>query len=361
MPEAFRILVINPGSTSTKISLFENSGEIFTETLRHGSDELAAYRRVIDQLDFRMGAIENTLVSKNVSLRSLHAIVARGGVLHPVPSGTFEINERMLKDLRTCRYGEHASNLGALVAAKVAQRRGIPSYIVDPVVVDELDEISRLSGHPALPRLSRFHALNQKAVAREAARILDKDYESLNLVIAHLGGGISIGLHKKGRVVDVNNALNGEGPFTAERTGTLPAGDLVELCFSGKYRHEEMQRMIKGEGGLVAYLGTNNTLEVMRMIEAGDRKAEIVYRAMAYQVAKEIMALFAGAEGKVDAVVLTGGVVNDGTYIVPWIEKMIGNAARLIVIPGEEEMTALALGALRVLRGDEKAQEYRAQ
>jgi len=358
VPIAFRILAINPGSTSTKISLFEDTRETFTDTIRHGSRDLAVYRRVVDQLDFRMNEIEKMLSSKNVSTDSLDAAVARGGVLHPVPSGTFEINERMLEDLRACRYGEHASNLGALIAARIARRAGVSSFIVDPVVVDELEEISRLSGHPALERLSRFHALNQKAVAREAARMLKKDYESLNLVVAHLGGGISVGLHKKGRVVDVNNALNGDGPFAAERSGTLPAGDLVDLCFSEEYSHDEIKRMIKGEGGLVAYLGTNSAIEVIKMIEAGDGKAEIVYRAMAYQVAKEIMGLFAGAEGKIDAVVLTGGIVYDRTYIVPWIEKMLGKAAKLIVIPGEEEMRALALGALRVLRGEEKARRY---
>jgi butyrate kinase len=358
MPSTFKILVINPGSTSTKISLFEDNTQTFSETIRHSISELGAYRTVVDQLDFRMRAIEKTLASQNVSVGSLDAVVGRGGVLHPVPSGTFLINERMLEDLKVCRFGEHASNLGALIAQKLARRAAVSSYIVDPVVVDELDEVSRLSGHPKLERLSIFHALNQKAVAREAARMMKKDYESLNLVVAHLGGGISVGLHKKGRVVDVNNALNGDGPFAAERTGTLPAGDLVDLCFSGEYSHAEIMRMIKGEGGLVAYLGTNSTLEVSKMIESGDRKAELVYRAMAYQVAKEIMGLFAGAEGKIDAVVLTGGIVYDRTYIVPWIEKMLGNAAKLIVIPGEEEMSALALGALRVLTGEEKAKLY---
>jgi butyrate kinase len=358
MPSTFNILVINPGSTSTKISLFEDSTQTFLETIRHSISEIGAHRTVVDQLDFRMRAIEKTLASQNVSVGSLDAVVGRGGVLHPVPSGTFIINERMLEDLRGCRFGEHASNLGALIAQKLSRRAAVPSYIVDPVVVDELDDVSRLSGHPKLERLSIFHALNQKAVAREAARMMKKDYESLNLVVAHLGGGISVGLHKKGRVVDVNNALNGDGPFAAERTGTLPAGDLVDLCFSGEYSHAEIMRMIKGEGGLVAYLGTNSTLEVSKMIESGDRKAELVYRALAYQVAKEIMGLFAGAEGKIDAVVLTGGIVYDRTYIVPWIEKMLNNAAKLIVIPGEEEMTALALGALRVLRGEEKARQY---
>jgi butyrate kinase len=358
MREKFKIFAVNPGSTSTKMALFENSTETFTDTVRHGVSELTAFRTVVDQLDFRMRAIEKTLASQNVSVGSLDAVVGRGGVLHPVPSGTFAVNERMIEDLKSCRFGEHASNLGALIANEVARRVGVPSYIVDPVVVDEMDEISRLSGHPRLERLSIFHALNQKAVAREAARILEKEYESLNLVVAHLGGGISVGLHKKGRVVDVNNALDGDGPFAAERAGSLPAGGLVDLCFSSEYSRNEIKRMLKGEGGLVAHLGTNSTLEVTKMIESGDRKAELVYRAMAYRVAKEIMGLFAGADGKIDAVVLTGGIVHDRTYIVPWIEKMLGNAAKLIVIPGEEEMTALALGALRVLTGEEKAKWY---
>ncbi|MBN2325171.1 MAG: butyrate kinase [Spirochaetes bacterium] len=359
MRKKFRIFVVNPGSTSTKVSLFEKSTETFTETIRHGVSELAAFRTVVGQLDYRMRAIEKAFALRSVPIDSIDAAVGRGGVLHPVPSGTFAVNERMLEDLRSCRFGEHASNLGALIANEVARRAGVPSYIVDPVVVDEMDEISRLSGHPKLERLSIFHALNQKAVAREAARMLGKKYESVNLVVAHLGGGISVGLHKNGRVVDVNNALDGDGPFAAERSGTLPAGGLVDLCFSGEYSREEIRRMLTGEGGLVAHLGTNSTLEVVEMIESGDGKAELVYRAMAYRVSKEIMGLFAGASGKIDAVVLTGGVVFDKTYIVPWIEKMLGKAARLIVIPGEGEMTALALGALRVLTGEEKAKRYK--
>lgn len=356
--QAFRVLVINPGSTSTKVSLFENERELFTEILRHSPEDLAPYRSVIDQHGFRREAIEGMLSKRGVSRDSLDAVIARGGVLAPVPSGTFEINDRMVEDLKRCRYGEHASNLGALLARAIAGKIGVPSFIVDPVVVDELCEIARISGHPRLERLSRFHALNQKAVAREAANMLGKRYEELNLIVAHLGGGISVGLHKKGRVVDVNNALNGEGPFTPERSGTLPAGDLVDLCFSGEYSHEEVRKMIKGEGGLVAYLGTNSTLEVTEMIASGDRKAKTVYRAMAYQVAKQIMGLFAGAEGTIDAVVLTGGIVHDRIYIVPWIKEMVGGAARLIVIPGEEESKALALGALRVLCGEENAKQY---
>lgn len=356
--ESYTILVINPGSTTTKIGVFTDTDEVFSETLGHSVHDLRDFRTVTDQLDFRTAAIEETLTEKSISEDRLDAVVGRGGVLRPVESGTFEISGKMIDDLRTCRFGEHASNLGALIAKIIADRTGISSYIVDPVVVDELDDIARLSGHPNFERRSRFHALNQKAVAREAARMLGGKYEELNIIVAHLGGGTSIGLHRKGRVVDVNNALNGEGPFTPERSGTLPAGDLVDYCFSGGHGRDDIMKMIKGEGGLAAYLGTNSTLEVTERIASGDKRAGTVYRAMAYQVAKTIMGLFAGADGKIDGVVLTGGVVKDGTYMVPWIEKMLGGVSRLIVIPGEHEMKALASGALRVLRGEEKPLRY---
>lgn len=352
-----RILVINPGSTSTKIALFENEQELFAQNLHHTSEELAPFANIIAQLPLRLNAIGRFLEKNHIAADSIDAYVGRGGLLHPIASGTYYVNERMIADLERGVLGEHASNLGGLLAQKLAAANDKPAFIVDPVVVDELEALARLSGHPLLPRKSIFHALNHKAVGRKAAAQLGKSYQDLNLIIAHLGGGISVAAHARGRVIDVNNALDGEGPFSPERTGTLPAGDLARLCFSTQYTLKEILKMIVGKGGMVAYLGNNDMRQVVRRIQEGDDQARIVYEAMAYQVAKEIGAMSTVLAGRVDAVVLTGGIAFDAT-LTGWIRERVSFVAPVLILPGEEEMEALALGALRILSREEPAREY---
>jgi len=358
MQETYRLLIINPGSTSTKIAIFDNEKPVLEQTLRHSNEELAPYATVIDQFEFRKNVILDTLNTNGINISKLSAVVGRGGLLKPMEGGTYKVNEQMLSDLKAAVMGQHASNLGAIIANEIATQLGIPAFIVDPVVVDEMDEIARISGMPEIKRISIFHALNQKAVARRAAADLGKKYEELNLVIAHLGGGISVGAHRKGRIVDVNNALDGEGPFSPERTGGLPVSGLMKLCYSGKYTMDEMKKKITGKGGLVAYLGTNDGREVVKMIEAGDKNAELIYKAMAYQVAKDIGACAAVLEGKVDAVCLTGGLAYD-KLLIGWIKEMVEFIGDVRIYPGEDEMIALAEGGLRVLRGEEAAKEYK--
>jgi butyrate kinase len=358
MSEApFRILVVNPGSTSTKIALFEDEAQREIRSIPHTIEELGRFARVADQLPFRLGAVEAFMAERGIRPESLDAVVGRGGLLRPLEGGTYLVDDRMAEDLRSAVEGEHASNLGGLIARSVAERAEIPAYIVDPVVVDELDEVARLTGLPHIRRRSIFHALNQKAVARETARRLNRPVESLRLIVAHLGGGISVGAHREGRVVDVNNALDGDGPFSPERSGGVPSGQLADWCFSGKTTLVEVRRKLTGEGGLAAHLGTNDLIETERRIASGDRKAALVRDAMAYQTAKQIGAMAAVLEGRVDALVLTGGLAASVSFTeavlarVRWI-------APVIVLPGEKEMESLALGGLRILRGEEKAGSY---
>ncbi len=324
------ILVINPGSTSTKIA---------------------------DQYEFRANIIKDTLSTNDIFEDNFCAIVGRGGLLKPIDGGVWEVNEKMLKDLQNPAMGEHASNLGAMIAYNIAKKNDIPAFIVDPVVVDEMDEYARFSGHPDFKRLSIFHALNQKASARRAAKELGKDYEKVNLIVAHMGGGVSVGAHKQGRVIDVNNALNGDGPFSPERSGGLPAGQLVKLCFSGKYTQAEIGKMIKGKGGLTAYLGTSDAREVGKKAAEGDKQHADVYNAMAYQIAKEIGSLAPVLEGNIDAIVLTGGLAYNHTF-TDLISKRVSFISKVLVYPGEDEMEALNDGALRVLSNSEKAKVY---
>lgn len=358
MQEVHRLLIINPGSTSTKIAIFDNEKPVMEQTLRHSNEELAPYASVIDQFEFRKNVILDTLNANGINISKLSAVVGRGGLLRPMEGGTYRVNKRMLEDLRGNVMGQHASNLGGIIADEIASQLGIPAFIVDPVVVDEMEEIARFSGMPEIKRISIWHALNQKAVARRAAADLGKKYEDINLVIAHLGGGISVGAHKKGKVVDVNNALDGEGPFSPERTGSLPVSGLVKLCYSGKYTIDQLKKLIVGKGGLVAYLGTNDGREVVKMIEAGDKNAELVYKAMAYQVGKEIGACATVLEGKIDAICLTGGLAYD-KLLTGWIKEMVQFIGDVRIYPGEDEMIALAEGGLRVLRGEETAREYK--
>ncbi len=357
--DVYKILVINPGSTSTKIAVFENEKCILNKKIEHPVEELSKYERIIDQYEFRKEIILKTLEDAGIDIKELSAVVGRGGLLYPLKEGgTYKVNELMLEHLRQGVQGEHASNLGALIANAIAKPLNIPAFIVDPVVVDEMEEIAKISGLPEITRRSIFHALNQKYVARLAAKELGKKYEECNLIVAHMGGGISIGAHKKGKVIDVNNALNGDGPFSPERAGGLPAWDLIQLALSGKYTKDELKKKLAGKGGMVAYLGTNDFKEVKRRIAQGDKKAKLIYDAMVYQIAKEIGALAAALKGEVDAIVLTGGLANEKDFTNS-IKEYVKFIAKVMVFPGEKEMEALAMGALRVLRGEEKPKEYK--
>ncbi|MGI6298632.1 MAG: butyrate kinase [Saccharofermentanales bacterium] len=361
MPEI--IFAINPGSTTTKTALYRRDVCLFEQSLSHSAAELAPYRTIAAQLPMRLAAIENALTAAlakagHADTRAISAVVSRGGLLHPVVSGVYEVNEDMLADLTKARYGEHASNLGALIASVLGERFGCPAYIVDPVVVDELEPAARLTGLPEIKRRSVFHALNQKAVARQAAADLNCKYEDINLIVVHMGGGISIAAHRRGRVIDVNNALE-EGPFSPERAGSLPTLPLLELAFSGQYDSAALRRKINGQGGMAALLGTNDC----RMVE--DLAAQrpdyaLVLDAMAYQTAKWIGAMATVLKGEIKAVVLTGGMARS-KYLTERIHNSVAFLAPVLIYPGEKEMAALISGVLRVLAGQEKPGEYKAE
>ena len=352
------ILAINPGSTSTKIAVYKNAKPVFTKNLKHSSEELAKFKKVADQFSFRKDIILDELKKAEINVNDIKAVVGRGGLMKPIPSGVYEVNENLIQDLHKSVFGEHASNLGGLIAYDLSKTiLGSRAFIVDPIVVDELDDIARITGHPLFTKISIFHALNQKAVARAHAKSILKKYEDLNLIVAHLGGGISIGAHKKGRVIDVNQALDGDGPFTPERSGSLPMGEFARMCFSGKYTKEEMLKMIKGEGGLVAYLGTNNAYDTEMKVINGDEYAEKIFNAMGYQVAKEIGAMSTVLKCDVDAILITGGIAHSKWFVNQIIERVY-KIAPVHVYPGEDEMQALALGALMVLDGEIAAREY---
>ncbi len=345
------ILAINPGSTSTKFSLFEEEALIFEKNLRHTTEELKSFEKITDQFHFRKNLIMNELAEQKTDTKRITAVVGRGGLVKPIESGIYTVNQKMKEDLKEGVLGQHASNLGGLIADDIASSLpAATAYIVDPVVVDELQSIARISGHPVIERRSIFHALNQKAVARIFAASVNKKYEDLNLIIAHMGGGVSVGAHQKGRVIDVNNALDGDGPFSPERSGGLPSGQLVDLCFSGKYTYCELKSMITGKGGILAYLGTNNFIEVCRMAESGNQKALLIRNAVSYQIGKEIGALAAVLKGKVDAIILTGGMAYQEENIKS-ISSMVDYIARVIVYPGEDELKSLAFNGLLALDG----------
>jgi butyrate kinase len=352
-----RILVINPGSTSTKIGVFDNEMSVMEKTLRHDAETIGSFENIIDQYEFRKNTILEALHEEGINISKLSAVCGRGGLLRPIEGGTYSVNDQMLHDLRIGYNGQHASNLGGILAYEIAQGLNIPSFIVDPVVVDEMDDIARISGFSKIERKSIFHALNQKAVARRVAKELNKKYNELNLIVVHMGGGITVGAHKNGRVIDVNNGLNGDGPFSPERAGTVPAGDLVKLCFSGDYYRDEVMKMLVGQGGLVGYLGTNDAVQVEKMIASGNIEAKKIYAAMAYQVAKEVGAASAVLAGKVDAIILTGGLAYGKDFVAD-ISSRINWIADVIIQPGEDELQALTEGALRVLRGEEEAKVY---
>jgi len=331
---------------------------MFIQTLRHSKEDLETFKKVTDQFSFRKNLILEQIQDADINLSSIRIVMGRGGLLKPVESGVFAVNEKMVADLKSCAYGEHASNLGGLIAYDIAN--SLPdakAYIANPVVVDELSELARLSGHPLLPRRSIFHALNQKAVARDHARQILKKYEELNLIVVHLGGGITVGAHKNGRVVDVNQGLDGDGPYSPERSGTLPVGDLVKLCFNGKYQRDEVLKMITGKGGLIAYLGTNSAQEVEQKAADGDEYAKLVYDGMAYQVSKEVGAMAAVLDFKVDGILITGGIAH-GKYFTNQIISKCHRLAPVHVYPGEDEMKALAMNGLRVIHGEAEVKEY---
>lgn len=351
-----KILAINPGSTSTKFAVFEDEKQILVKTLRHSVEELAPFAEVNDQFDFRKSLVVDALKEAGIE-EKFDAVIGRGGLVKPIPGGVYEVNDAMLEDTKHAMR-THACNLGALIADEMAKEmKNCRAFIADPGVVDELDEVARINGSPLMPRITIWHALNQRAIARRHAKAINAKYEDLNLIIAHLGGGISVGAHLKGRAVDVNNALDGEGPFSPERAGTLPAGSLVELCFSGKYTKKEVMKMVYGKAGLFAHLGTNSAIEVDERIAAGDERAKLVYDAMIYQVAKSIASLIVPLRGKLDGILITGGIAYD-KYVIDHLKDLVGYLAPLYVYPGEDELQALALNALGVLRGELTLQEY---
>jgi butyrate kinase len=355
--DEINILVINLGSTSTKFAVYKNDEAVFSEVIRHHLENLDGYEDIWDQYEFRKSVIINRLEQMEIPLERFDVIVSRGGTVKPVPSGIYNITLPMLADMKSKVYGNHPTNVGAQVAFDLANRLKIPAVTVDPPVTDEMSALAKYSGLPHIQRQSSFHALSQKATGRKAAEILGKPYHQLNLIILHMGGGISIGAHQHGKVVDVNNALNGDGPFSPERSGTLPAGQLIDLCYSGQYTQAEMHKLICGQGGLKAYLGTTDLFAVEKRIAKGDEKAAEVFEAMGYQTAKEIGAAAVVMDGEVDAIILTGQLAFS-QRLVNIIKRKTSFIAPIHSFPGENEMDALALGALRYMKGEEAGLSY---
>ena len=354
---SIKSLIINPGSTSTKIGVFEDEKLLFEETLRHSTEEISRYATIVDQKDFRKEIIVNLLKEKNFDIKSLDVVIGRGGMLKPIPGGTYEVTDELLHDLEIGRQGQHASNLGGILAREIGDEIGVKSFIVDPVVVDELSDVARYSGVPELPRTSVFHALNQKAVAKRYAKEKGVAYDSLNLIVVHMGGGVSVGAHHDGRVIDVFNALDGDGAFSPERAGSVPSGALIKLCFSGKYTEAEVYKKFVGGGGFNAYLGTNDMRDVEKMVDEGDGKAKSARDAFIYQVTKDIGSMACVLHGKVDAIIVTGGIAYDNV-VVSGLKEACEWIAPFTVYPGEDELLALAQGGLRVLNGEEEAKIY---
>lgn len=356
MSEIFKILVVNPGSTSTKLAIFENERQIIDKKISHSPSDLAKYATTIEQVAFRRQAMDDFLKENNIASGALSAVVGRGGLLKPLPSGTYRVNKHVVEDLTLSKYGDHASNLGALLANSFTIDYGVPAFIVDPVIVDELQNIARYSGIKEINRRSVWHALNAMAVLRQTCSKMNFNINEDNFVVTHIGGGISVAAIKEGKCIDVSNGLDG-GPFTPERAGTLPTIALVDLCFSGKYTKEEVNKLLVGKGGLVNYLGTNNIQEVAERYLEGNKEFGEVFEAMAYQIAKEIGSYVAVLKGRVKRIILTGGGANCST-LVDKVSEYIKTFAPVHVVPGEDELSALALGGLRVLRGEIPASEY---
>lgn len=350
-------LIINPGSTSTKIGVFEDETLLFEKTLRHSTEEISQFSSIVDQKDFRKEIITSCLAENDCDIKSLNMIVGRGGMLKPIPGGTYEVTDRLLEDLKIGIQGQHASNLGGILAREIADSIGVPAYIVDPVVVDELCDEARLSGVPELPRTSVFHALNQKAVARRYAAECGKPYASLNLIVVHMGGGVSVGAHKDGRIIDVFNALDGDGAFSPERAGGVPVGALIKMCFSGQYSQQEVYKKIVGNGGFNAYMGTNDMRQVEDLVNAGDPKATAICNAFIFQVAKDVGSMACVLKGKVDQIVVTGGIAYDKN-VMKGLKEACEWIAPMTVYPGEDELLALVQGGLRAINKIEEAKIY---
>ena len=353
-----RILVVNPGSTSTKIAVFEDEKPTLLRNITHTAEELSNFDDINEQQDFRHQLVLDELQRSGIPME-FDAVIGRGGLVKPISGGVYEINQQMVNDTQ---HGSvmhnHACNLGCLIAFEIAQN--IPhcrAFIADPGVVDELTPLARISGSPLMPRICIWHALNQRAIARRYARSIGKEYEDLNLIICHLGGGISVAAHEHGQAIDANNALDGEGTFSPERAGSLPAADLIRLCFSGKYTEKQLLKHIAGQAGLTAHLGTNDMREILRRIKNGDEKAQLLVDAMLYHTAKQIAAEAAVLCGQIDAILITGGMAHSD-YIVSELRRRIGFLAPVYTFPGENEMEALAMNALAVLQGKRKAKVY---
>ena len=353
---SYKIFALNPGSTSTKIGVYEDENLLFDKTLRHPAEEIAQFATIPDQKEWRKELVMEALQENHFDPKQLTGVCARGGLVKPIPGGTYATSDALLADCVAGVQGQHAANLGGLIAREIGDELGVPSFIADPPVVDEMQAIARYSGHPLIPRVSKFHALNQKAVAKRFAKEHGKKYEDLNLIVCHMGGGVSVGAHIKGSVVDTENALDGEGPFSPERSGSLPTDAVMKLCFSGKYTEAELRKMFVGRGGLVAYAGSTDMRDLLKMAETDAKVAEVV-DAFHYQIGKEIGAMAAVMHGKVDQIILTGGIAY-GKETTDALKEMVEWIAPVTVYPGEDELLALAQAALRVLNGEEKAQEY---
>ncbi len=353
------ILAINPGSTSTKIAVYKGNNPLFLKTIRHECDELARFKEIADQFEFRKGLILKEVKENSIPLEMIRIVIGRGGLIRPIVSGVYEVNEAMIRDLNEGVLGKHASNLGGLIAADICME--LPAakpYIADPVVVDEMNDVARITGHPEIKRVSIFHALNQKAIARTYAQSCGMKYEDLNLIIAHLGGGISVGAHKRGRVIDVNNALDGDGPFSPERSGTLPVGPLIDYCYKNNLEHDEIKRMITGNGGLMAYTGSKDAHMLEVSARKGDKKARLIQEAMGYQICKEIGAMAAVLTGEVHAIILTGGIAHNPD-LTGYVKAHVSFIAPVFIYPGEDEMHALAMNGIMLLKGEILAKEYK--
>ena len=352
---SYKILAINPGSTSTKIAIYEDEKMIFTHTLNHPIEEIEKYKNVQPPFKMRKALLMSFLKENGYDINELSAVVGRGGMLPPVKSGAYIVNEKMLDTLEKRPVMEHASSLGAPIAYEIAKAAGITAYIYDSLRTDELHDIARISGMPDIPRTSTCHVLNTRAVAIKVAKKYGKRYDDMNIIVAHLGGGVSLNVHEKGSIVDIIS--DDEGPFSPERAGRVPCRDLIELCYSGKYDRNTMRKKLRGNGGIRAYLNTVDAREVEERIANGDEKARLIYESMAYQIAKGIGELATVVEGDVDVIVLTGGIAYSN-MMTSWIKKRVEFIAPVEIMPGENEMESLAYGILRVLRGEEKAREY---
>ena len=351
--QKYRIFAINPGSTSTKIAMFENETQLFSSNISHKAEDLAVFTEMCEQLDYRYQIIENELAEQGISLHGVSAFVGRGGGVQTVRGGTYRVNEIMLEHSRIGVSGQHPSNLGALLADLFAGRYGGDVFVVNGPTVDEFQEVARITGLAGVYRSSIVHALNQKEVGIRYAAKTGRRYEELNLIITHIGGGVSVTAHRQGRMIDSNDIINGDGPLAPTRAGALPAVKLLRECFSGAYTEKQLYARITKNGGLVEHLGTSDAREVNRRIEAGDQYAKLIYDAMIYQIAKNIGACAAILRGVVDGIIITGGIAHD-RYVVDCLKEQIGFLGKVAVMPGEFEMEALAAGALRVLCGQEK-------